>query len=366
MSMKLHTWMGFIFLSILVSCLTVKAKESLQPLIFKAPLAYPESFDWDPSHGRFLLGSITSGSIFSVSPAGNVEEFVNDDDYAGTAAVLGIRVDLPRNRVIAAVQNVNASDAPYSAVAAYELDTKKRIMFTELHHVGVQEGEKCMVNDVTVDRAGNAYLTNSYGDFVWKVTVDGMPSVFAQDTIFSSQPVVVDSSVAWWGLNGLAYHTEGYLLVVQSYSGTVFKVDLESAKVDVVNMKEQLASADGVVLQSNGALVAVSPEKAWLLESKDNWESAMVTDIIPFDPLDSITAVAIRDQYQIYVLPSFISDSIDEENHREEFLLREIDFLKESDGDDPLWIGLIIVVFILVMLAWRVHTGQLYKNKRKV
>jgi hypothetical protein len=140
MSMKLHTWMGFIFLSILVSCLTVKAKEPLQPLIFKAPLAYPESFDWDASHGRFLLGSITSGSIFSVSPAGNVEEFVNDDDYAGTAAVLGIHVDLPRNRVIAAVQNMNASDAPFSAVAAYELDTKKRIMFTELHHVGVQEG----------------------------------------------------------------------------------------------------------------------------------------------------------------------------------------------------------------------------------
>jgi hypothetical protein len=134
-----------------------------------------------------------------------------------------------------------------------------------------------MVNDVVADSAGNAYLTNSYGDFIWKVTMEGIASVFAKSSIFLSQLVVVNSSVAWWGLNGLAYHTEGaYLLVVQSYSGAMFKV----------------------------GLVAVSPQKAWLLlESKNNWESAAVIDINPFDPSDSIAAVTIQDQYQMHVLP---------------------------------------------------------------
>ncbi len=101
---------------------------------------YPESFDWDASHGRFLLGSLITGSIISVSSEGNVEEFVNDKDYSGTFAVLGIHVDLPCIRVLIAVQNTIATDAPFSAVAAYELDTKQRLLFTELHHVGVHEG----------------------------------------------------------------------------------------------------------------------------------------------------------------------------------------------------------------------------------
>jgi hypothetical protein len=53
-----------------------------------------------------------------------------------------------------------------------------------------------MVNDVVADSAGNAYLTNSYGDFIWKVTMEGIASVFAKNSIFLSQLVVVNSSVA--------------------------------------------------------------------------------------------------------------------------------------------------------------------------
>ncbi len=96
--------------------------------------------------------------------------------------------------------------------------------------------------------------------------------------------------------------------MVQSYSGARFKVDLESAKVEVVNLKNPLRSVDGIALQFNGGgLVAVSPQQAWLLlESKNNWESGAVIDINPFDPSDSIAAVTIQDQYQMHVLPFFL------------------------------------------------------------
>jgi len=220
-----------------------------------------------------------------------------------------------------------------------------------------------MVNDVVADSAGNVYLTNSYGDFIWKVTMEGIASVFAKSSIFLSQLVVVNSSVAWWGSNGLAYHTEGaYLLVLQSYSGAMFKVDLESAKVEVVNLKNPLTSVDGIALQFNGGgLVAVSPQKAWLLlESKNNWESAAVIDINPFDPSDSIAAVTIQDQYQMHVLPFFVFDLVNgEKAHREEFIPREIEFSKEDSEDDTLWLGLTLqVFFIVVVLAWRIQNPK--------
>ncbi len=137
--------------------------------------------------------------------------------------------------------------------------------------MGCFVGEKCMVNDVVADSAGNVYLTNSYGDFIWKVTMEGIASVFAKNSILLSQLVVVNSSVAWWGIEWFSIPYRGNL----SSGGAMFKVDLESAKVEVVNLKNPLTSVDGIALQFNGGgLVAVSPQKAWLLlESKDNWES---------------------------------------------------------------------------------------------
>ncbi len=154
--------------------------------------------------------------------------------------------------------------------------------------------------------------------------------------------------------------------MVQSYSGARFKVDLESAKVEVVNLKNPLRSVDGIALQFNGGgLVAVSPQKAWLLlESKNNWESAVVIDVNPFDPSDSIAAVTIQDQYQMHVLPFFVFDLVDNEKaHREEFILREIEFSKEDSEGDTFWLGLTLqVFFIVVVLAWRVQTLKLSTN----
>jgi hypothetical protein len=109
----------------------------------------------------------------------------------------------------------------------------------------------------------------------------------------------------------------------------------------------------------------VSPQKAWLLlESKNNWESAAVIDINPFDPSDSIAAVTFQHQHQMHVLPFFVFDLVnDEKTHREEFVLRESEFSKEDSEDDTLWLGLTLqVFFIVVVLAWRIQTPKLSTN----
>jgi hypothetical protein len=109
----------------------------------------------------------------------------------------------------------------------------------------------------------------------------------------------------------------------------------------------------------------VSPQKAWLvMESKNNWESAVVIDINPFNPSDSIAAVTIQDQYQMHVLPFSVFDLVnDEKAHQEEFILREIEFSKEDSEDDTLWLGLTLQVFVIVVvLAWRIQTPKLSTN----
>lgn len=132
---------------LLLSCVfvaRVMAREPLETIAFRGSNIFPESFDWDVKHNRFLLGSTSSGSLLSVSLNGTVEEFVKDDVYASKASIFGVRVDRKHNRVVAAVQDFSAGNnhsvPNFSGLAAYDLDSKKRIFFTRLDGVGVTEG----------------------------------------------------------------------------------------------------------------------------------------------------------------------------------------------------------------------------------
>lgn len=69
-----------------------------------------------------------------------MEEFTKDEDYASQAGIFGVLIDGKGNRVIAAVHSMGSN---LSGVAAYDLDTKKRLFFTRLDMVGVDdEGNK--------------------------------------------------------------------------------------------------------------------------------------------------------------------------------------------------------------------------------
>lgn len=105
---------------------------------FQSPNLFPEGFDWDASHHRFILGSTSSGSLITVAQDGDVEEFAKDEVYASQAGVLGVVVDGKGNRVIAAVQSMHSN---FSGVAAYDLDTKTRLFFTRLDKVSGNEGK---------------------------------------------------------------------------------------------------------------------------------------------------------------------------------------------------------------------------------
>jgi len=61
---------------------------------------YPEGIGFDPVGDRFIVGSARLGHLFSVSPNGELRQFSLDERIATT---LGVKVDTPRSRVIAAV-----------------------------------------------------------------------------------------------------------------------------------------------------------------------------------------------------------------------------------------------------------------------
>ncbi|KAE8037928.1 hypothetical protein FH972_010478 [Carpinus fangiana] len=61
-------------------------------------------------------------------------------------------------------------------------------------------------------------------NYTWKVKANGEASIFSRSRAFTVHPVDRDSLFSYCGLNEIAYVSKGYLLVVQSNTGKMFKV----------------------------------------------------------------------------------------------------------------------------------------------
>lgn len=220
-------------------------------------------------------------------------------------------------------------------------------------------------------KSGDVYVTNTIGNFLWKVTKEGTPSVFVKHENFTTQPVsplVGESSKwSWAGLNGIVsavgFVGRQYLLVVQTNSGALLRVDVQSQSVHVVIMKEKLPWADGMALREDGTLVVVSKEKVWLVGSASDWMAANVVDTVPLNASDYITAAAVKIR-STFVLHTYLAD-LYAKQPREEFEVREIEFPAEQFDDDPAWLIVLLVMTVVAFSLWRFQVAYFYKEYRR-
>ncbi|XP_051118897.1 uncharacterized protein LOC127243084 [Andrographis paniculata] len=249
-----------------------------------------ECTKWDDVNDRFLVSFMEGGlGVVPVKEDGQVLEEVPVVDNAGLGknSSLGIFIDRPRNRVLVAIADVFGSK--YSAVAAYDLTTWSRLFLTQLSG---SEGEKGFADDVTVDTEGNSYITDTKGNKIWKVGLNGELLNTIGNPLFSAKE--------WYsnlvGLNGIVYHPNGYLLVIHTFSGTLLKVEIgKGDEVKVVNVTGgSLRMGDGLVLLSpTQIVVAANPSR--LVESSDDWETARIVSKFSGASHRLVTAATVKD-----------------------------------------------------------------------
>ena len=135
--------------------------------------------------------------------------------------------------------------------------------------------EKSFADDVAVDEEGNAYVTDARGSKIWKVGVNGEIVSIMRSPLFTPKE--------WYktfvGLNGIVYHPNGYLLVIHTFSGNLFKIELKKGgEVKPVKVgRGKLVFGDGLELMSLTKLVVAGNPSGRLVESSDDWETATVT-----------------------------------------------------------------------------------------
>lgn len=276
------------------------------------PALYPESMAYDDAGGRFLVGSLATGALGQVQADGSYAVFADDARLVSTTGVL---LDAPRNRVLAAVGDLGGNPARTSAATQYKLAglasfdraTGQLLAYADLS--GLRPGGAHFGNDVAVDGEGNAYVTDSFAPILYKVDLQGRASVFLEDPRLAAP-------AGSFGLNGIVFHPDGYLLVGKYDEGALYKVPLANpAAFARVASAASFASADGLLLADrNTLLIAANGQTNAVLRVRtaDNWASAAADG--SFATGNVFPTALARRHDDVYVLESHLDALLSGQN----------------------------------------------------
>jgi DNA-binding beta-propeller fold protein YncE len=239
---------------------------------FEVKGLYPEGTVFNPKKNVFYVSSVIDGTVGMVDMQGNYTRLYEDKSLKST---YGIKIDPKQNRLWVCVSDANYSNYSDSAsfkklgrLIALDLETGKKVADIEL--ANLFKG-KHFINDMVFDGSGNLYVTDAFSPVIYKVNAAGKASIFVNNDLFKGEDV---------GLNGIAYNPQGFLLVDDSRTGSVYKVDLANPKnIKKVNINNFFPGADGLIMQDANTLLLIQNQgvdKVFKIESTDNWATAKI------------------------------------------------------------------------------------------
>ncbi len=267
-------------------------------IVAERNLFIPEGVEYDQTHGRILVGSLRDGSVYQLEKDGRLTPVVEDPELVSS---VGIEVDEARGRLLVANsdRSVLASGGTGQAkLGVFDSSSGERIAMVDLAATIEDRTDETMffANDVTVDDQGRIYVSDSRAGAIY--VVDEAYKASLLHRFVPSEAFIP---------NGLVYHASGYLLVAGGES--LYKVPLDDpASASQVSLPEPISGADGVVWTSDGrlAIVANRANRVVAFTSADDWASAELVGVAPYEVMATTVAVVGEDLYVVH--PHFQDD----------------------------------------------------------
>ena len=259
----------------------------------------PEGIQYDETNKRFVVSSRTRGRLSTVKDDSTFAQLADDPRLVST---IGLNLDASRQRLLVAVadngsntaRSTSATVRKLAALAVFNPTTGSLTSYVDLG--GLRPNLPHFANDIAVDAQGNAYITDSLSPIIYKVDAQGAATVFLENAQLSGG--------SGFGMNGIVFHPDGYLLVAKSNDGTLFKVPVANpAGFTIVTSNQSLVGADGLLLLDPQTLLVVagSQSTVYRVASADAWATARSTGSFPTGPV-SPTTITRRNATDAFVL----------------------------------------------------------------
>jgi Cu-Zn family superoxide dismutase len=223
-----------------------------QSYVLPGNAVFPEGVAFQQSTGAFYVSSTTDGTIFR----GNVREAQASvflpGGADGRATAVGLKVDRAGQLFIAGG----------GAGRIFVYDTATRALRASFSTSTA--GEQTFINDVAVTRSG-AYFTDSVRPFLFRVFTNTNGALSYERFIdFTGTPLQYQQG---FNLNGIAASANGkYLVVVQSNTGKLFRIDIASKQVTQIDLGGQtLTNGDGLLIEGH-TLYVVRNQQALIVK----------------------------------------------------------------------------------------------------
>lgn len=260
----------------------------------------PEGIQYDEIGKRFLVSSRTQGRISAVTDDSVYTLFADDPRLIST---IGLNLDADRERLLAAVADNGANATRTTSATLRQLaalaifNSRSGALQSYINLGALRPGQSHFANDIAVDTQGNIYITDSLSPLIYKVDAQGTATVFLEAAALSGG--------TGFGLNGIVYHPDGYLLVAKSNDGSLFKVPVGApASFSRITTAQSLVGADGLLLQDSQTLLVVagSQSTVYRMRSSDNWATSTTTGQFATGAVSptTITRRNISDAYVLY------------------------------------------------------------------
>ena len=254
----------------------------------------PEGVEYDMMNGRLLTGSLAEGSVFEMHADGRVTAHVSDPELVSS---VGIEADEPRDRLL--VANADRSvfqdgGTGQAKLGVYNLTSGERIAMVDLAAVaGAGDDAVHFANDVAVADDGTAYVTDTRALILYQVGSDYAASVLHRFEDGGAGP------------NGIVHHPGGYLLVARG--AALWKVPLDDPTgAAEVALPEEIPGQDGMVWSAGRlAVVSNSGNRVVALTSSDDWTTAVIAGVAPYET-QATTAAVVGDH--VYVVHPHFAD----------------------------------------------------------
>ncbi|SEI40842.1 Sugar lactone lactonase YvrE [Dyadobacter koreensis] len=260
---------------------------------FVAARQYPEGIAYSSQLSKFLITSIPLGKIGTVSTDGTYEDLLDVPEL-----ISGIGMKVAGNYAFVcnsdrgiSVKSTQAGAFQTAELLVFNLTTRKLERRTDLASL-IPAEQRNFANDVTLAADGTAYVTDSFSPVIYKVAPDGTGSVLVRDETNFSSPN--------FGLNGIVYHPDGYLIVANTGQGKLFKVDLQKNNLITEITGTGALPGDGLTFLNQDLYVVTGGSRVARLTSNDNWQSASIVKFDESGYTGATTSVAVNNQ--IYTL----------------------------------------------------------------